>query len=159
VEDPTLDAHWSELSDGHFVALSATSAYEPDIGNNVPDNYITVVFGIIAGSGNVWEHSVQFKDVAYDTSKDAYSGGEYKSEAATDENWRLISTGSFQAISATYDLSGATPSKVPVVSGILTTDHSLWEHDVNFSGKAQPTAQDEAATNQNWAELSNGVFV
>jgi hypothetical protein len=133
--DPTLpadalDAHWLKLSSGAFASVSA--AYDPSGVNPGP-----VVFGLLQG-GSLWEH-----DLNFDPSAPA---------GALNVHWRLLSSGTFDSISAASDSTGVSAG-APAIFGLLQGSGQLWEHDLNFD-----PALPADALNVHWRLLSSGAF-
>jgi hypothetical protein len=141
--DGTTDANWSQISTGNFIDAAAvldptvTTGANPTLGPAHP-----VVYGILAGSGNVWEHNT-----------DATAGA--LPEGTTDGNWALLSTKSSSAISATIDIEPAgssTPLTVnPILYAAETGSGNLYEHNALFD-----PASGEFITDANWAKISTG---
>jgi hypothetical protein len=118
----------SLVSPGNFVSISATVS-EQSFSNTSSRNYQPVVYGVVNGTLNLWEHNPAFNPGAIDPNT----------------QWLEVSPGSFAAISATH-ANGA-----PVVFGIVTGDHSLWENNPAFN----PTA---GSLNGQWGLVSPGAF-
>jgi O-glycosyl hydrolase len=134
--DPSAPAdatnvHWRLLSSGAFDSISAASDFT-GISAGAP-----AVFGIAQGSGQLFEH-----DLNFDPSAPA---------DAPNVHWRMISSAAFDSISAPNNAAGANLR--PVVFGVLKADHSLWQHDLSFDA-----TQLADALNGHWRKLSSGAF-
>ncbi len=154
VSEGELNGNWRQLSSGQFTEIAAASVFLPTQTQNsgetgVPANPLTlvpadpIVFGVMAGSGNVWEHN-------------ANPGGSMappSQEGTIDANWSMITTGSFTDLAAVVDptvTTGATPTLAlgrPVLYAIASGSGNVWEHNIAMSNGAAP----EGTTDANWA--------
>ena len=138
--NPTLgttgvNGHLVQLSTsktGQWSSLAATIGAD---GNPAP-------FAINKADGSLWEHSLVFGD------KDG--SGATATEGETDLNWREISSGSFQEISATT--AAANGGDAAVVFGIVSGG-TLWEHNIGFGDANAQGAVTEASQDLNCASF------
>ena len=157
VSEADLNVNWRNISTGQFTDIAAAAAFLPTRTQNsgetgVPANPLTllptdpIVFGVMAGSGNVWEHN-------------ANPGGSMAGpspEGMTDANWSMISRGDFTHLAAVVVptvTTGANPTLgagFPVLYGILSGSGNVWEHNITFSAGAAP----EGTTDANSALIS-----
>jgi hypothetical protein len=126
-----LNAHWRLVSSAAFDSISAASDFNGFSGG------APAIFGLLRGSGQLWEH-----DLNFDPGLPA---------SLLNAHWRLLSSAAFDSISAATNAAGANLGAV--VFGILREDHSLWQHDLAFD----PTLPAEAL-NAHWRRLSSGAF-
>jgi O-glycosyl hydrolase len=126
-----LNAHWRLLSTGLFDSISAASDFKGSSAG------APAVFAILQGSGQLWEHDLNFDPGLPASTLNAH--------------WRLLSSAAFDSISAASNTEGANLGAV--VFGILKGDHSLWQHDLVFD----PTLAADAL-NAHWRRLSSGAF-
>jgi hypothetical protein len=157
VSEGDLNLNWRQLSTGHFSEIAAADVFLPTRTQNsgetgVPTNPLTlfpanpIVFGVIAGSGNVWEHNA--------------NAGVFMTtpapEGAMDVNWAMISTDNFTALAAAVDptvTTGANPTLGPgrpVLYGVMAANGHVWEHSTAFSAGALS----EGTTDANAAVIS-----
>jgi hypothetical protein len=118
---------WVQVSPAAFDSISASYNAEGQ----------PVVYGIVSSDHSLWENNPEFNPGAADPNN----------------QWREVSPAAFDAISATVITAGGrTQSERPVVYGIVSGDHSLWENNPTFNPSA-------ATLNDQWREVSPGAFV
>ena len=120
---------WVQVSPAAFVSISASSNAEGQ----------PVVYGIVSAPGTVYDHTLWENNPEFNP-------------GAADPNgqWQEVSPAAFDSISATQTtLNGPLQ---PVVYGIVSSDHSLWENNPTFNPSA-------ATLNEQWLEVSPGAFV
>jgi hypothetical protein len=114
---------WAHVSPAAFDSISAT----------VNDQGQPVVYGIVSSDHSLWENKPEFTPSAADPN----------------DQWREVSAAAFDSISAT-ETSVNGPVQ-PVVYGIVSSDHSLWENNPAFAPAAP--------LDQQWMQVSPGAFV
>ena len=116
--------HWMEVSPGAFESVSASPYATPDG---------PVVFAIVAGDHSLWENNPTFNPTA----------------TSLNDQWMQVSPGAFDSISAT--VATVNGQLTPVVYGIVSGDHSLWENNPVFNPGA-------TSLNDQWLQVSPGSF-
>jgi hypothetical protein len=114
---------WVHVSPAAFDSISAS----------YNDQGQPVVYGIVSSDHSLWENNPEFNPVAADPN----------------DQWQEASAAAFDSISATYTTVGG--SARPVVNGIVSSDHSLWENNPAFAPSAP--------LDQQWMQVSPGAFV
>jgi hypothetical protein len=115
--------NWAHVSPAAFDSISAS----------YNDQGQPVVYGIVSSDHSLWENNPEFNPGAADPN----------------DQWQEVSAAAFDAISATHTTVGG-PVR-PVVYGIVSSDHSLWENN--------PTFAPAAPLDQQWMQVSPGAFV
>jgi hypothetical protein len=114
---------WVHVSPAAFDSISASYNHQGQ----------AVVYVIVSSDHSLWENNPEFNPGAADAN----------------DQWREVSPAAFDAMSATYTTVGG--SARPVVYGIVSSDHSLWENN--------PAFQPGSALDHQWMQVSPGAFV